>query len=74
MVHKCFYIISPDGAVKSKTMPNHKIAKELHEPVIRKFEKQNVHSSPKNNIWGADLADIQLKVNLIKEFVFIMSY
>ena len=60
MVHQCFYIISPDGAVKIKTMPNHKIAKELHEPVIRKFEKRNVHSSPKNNIWGADLADIQL--------------
>ena len=42
MVCKCFDIKSPDRAVKSKTMSSHKIAKELHKSVIRKFEKLNV--------------------------------
>ena len=60
MVYKCFDIKSPDGAVKSKTMPNHKLAKEWQKPVIRKFEKRNAHSSSENNNWGADLADIQI--------------
>ena len=60
MVYKCFDKKSPNGAVNSKTMPNHKLAKEWHKPVIRKFEKRNANSSSKNNSWGADLADIQL--------------
>ena len=70
MVYKCFDIKSPDGAVKSKTMLSHKIAKELHKSVIRKFVKWNVHSSSKNNIWGADLADIQLRSKFNKGIRF----
>ena len=42
------------------------LAEDLHKPVIRKFEKRKVHSSFMENIWGADLADIQL----INSFVF----
>ena len=30
------------------------------KPIIRKFEKEKVHSPVKDNIWGADLADMQL--------------
>ena len=33
---------------------NQKLVEELDKPIIRKFEKQ------KDNIWGADLADMQL--------------
>ena len=36
------------------------LAEELHKPIIRKFEKRKVHSPFIDNIWGADLADIQL--------------
>ena len=74
MVYKCFDIKLPDGAVKSKTMPNHKLAKEWHKPVIRKFEKRNGHSSSKNNSWGADLADIQLisKFNKGIRFYYVL--
>ena len=36
------------------------MANELHKPIIRKFKKRKVHSSFKDNIWGADLADMQL--------------
>ena len=39
---------------------NQQLAEELHEPIIRKFKKRKVHSAFKDNIWGADLADMQL--------------
>ena len=38
---------------------NKQLAEELHEPIIAKFETCKVHSSFKENIWGADLADTQ---------------
>ena len=55
-----FSIRSPlsGGAVKSETMLNQQLAEKLNKPIIRKLEKQKVHSSFVDNIWGADLADI----------------
>ena len=41
-------------------MPNQQLADELHKPVIKKFSKRRVYSSYKDNIWGVDLADMQL--------------
>ena len=35
------------------------LADELHKPIIKKFEKRKVYSQFKDNIWGADLADMQ---------------
>ena len=49
-----------------------KLAKELHKPVIRKFEKWKIHSSFIDNIWGADLADMQLLSNFNKRFWFLL--
>ena len=40
---------------KNQQLPN-----ELHKPIIRKFKKRKVYSSFKDNIWGVDLADMQL--------------
>ena len=43
-----------------KRMENSKIlTEELHKPVINKFNKRKVYSQFKDNIWGADLADMQ---------------
>ena len=39
---------------------NMQLADELHKPIIRKFKKRKVHSSFRDSIWGADLADMQL--------------
>ena len=39
-------------------LQNQESDKELHKPIIRKFEKRNVHSSFIDNIWSADLADM----------------
>ena len=35
------------------------LADELHKPIIRKSNKRKVYSQFKDNIWGADLADMQ---------------
>ena len=37
---------------------NKHLAKELHKPIIKKFEKRKVYSWLRDNIWGADLADM----------------
>ena len=36
------------------------LANELHQPVIKKFNKRKVYSQFKDNIWGVDLADMKL--------------
>ena len=41
-------------------MPNQQLANELHKPIIRKFKIRKEYSSFKDNICGADLADMQL--------------
>ena len=37
---------------------NEEQAKELHKPVIKKFKRKVVYARFKNNIWGADLAEM----------------
>ena len=49
---------------------NKELAEELHKPTIRKFEKRIEHSLFIDNIWGADLADMQL----IRKFNKNMCY
>ena len=39
---------------------NEKLAEELLKPVIQKKFKKRVYSWSKDNIWGVDLADMQL--------------
>ena len=46
--------------VKVEMMINKQLAEKLHKPIIGKFEKQKEYSSFKDNIWGTDLADMQL--------------
>ena len=41
-------------------MPDQLLAKELHNPIIKKFKKRKVQSPFIDNIWGADLSDMQL--------------
>ena len=59
MVYKFFDKKTAASGVKS--MPrNEQLSEELHKPIIRKFKKRKVYSASKDNIWGADLADMQL--------------
>ena len=43
-----------------KLMSNQQLADEIHKPFIRRFKRRKVYSSFKDNILGADLADMQL--------------
>ena len=56
MVYKVFDKKSKGPGIKE----NRLVANELHKPSIRKFKKRKVYSSFKDNIWGVDLADMQL--------------
>ena len=58
MVYK-FFDKKSTGSGVSTHANNEKLAKELRKPIIKKFNK-TVYSGFKDNIWGADLADIQL--------------
>ena len=51
---------------------NIQLAKELHKPIIRKFEKRKVYSSFRDNICGADLADMQLLNKFNKGYRFLL--
>ena len=55
MVYKFFDKKSEGSGLKSQQLAN-----ELHKPIIKKFKKRKVYSFFKDNIWGADLADMQL--------------
>ena len=63
MVYKFFDKKSKGSCLKENLgnlLANSQLANELHKPIIRKFEKRKVCSSFKDNIWGVDLADMQL--------------
>ena len=53
---------------------NEQLAEELHKPIIRKLKKRKVYSTFKDNIWGADLADMHLIRKFNKGFRFLLCY
>ena len=58
------------GLVNNKE--NAQLANELHKPIIKKFRKRKVYSSFRDNIWGVDLADMQLLSKYNKGFRFLL--
>ena len=54
------------------TPQNQQLAEELHKPIIKKFEKRKVHAASKDNIWRADLADMQLLSKYNKGIRFLL--
>ena len=71
MVYKFFDKKSEGNGVK--LIPENKqLANELHKPIIRKFEKRRVYSTFKDNIWGVDLADMQLLSKYNKGIRFLL--
>ena len=72
MVYKFFDKRSTGSGVKTALQFNEQLAKELHKPIIRKFEKRKVYSGFRNNIWDADLADMKLISKFNKGFRFFL--
>ena len=60
------------GAIKNANMPNKELAEELHKPTTKKFNKRKVHSFFIDNIWSADLADMQLMSKFNKGIGFLL--
>ena len=71
MVYTFFDKKTAGSGVKSIPQ-NEQLAEELHKPIIRKFKKRKVYSAFKDNIWGADLADMQLISKFNKGFRFLL--
>ena len=74
MIYKCFNKKSAGSVVNALAnnerpwdLATQKLAEELHKPIIRKLKTKAVYSRFKDNIWGVDLADMQLisKFNLV---------
>ena len=55
-----FYKIGFTTLADKSVPQNQQLAEELHKPIIRKFKKRRLHSIFKDNIRGADLADMQV--------------
>ena len=74
MVYKFFDKISKgSGVVNTKLTPqNQQLAEELHKPIIKKFEKRKVQAAFQDNIWGVDLADMQLLSKYNKGIRFLL--
>ena len=71
MIYK-FFDKKSQGSGAANNNENIQLADELHKPIIRKFEKRKVYSSFRDNIWGVDLADMQLLSKFNKGFRFLL--
>ena len=66
MVNKVFNETSSGIATKNKNRLDQQLAEELYKPIIKKFKKRKVQLPFIDNIWSAELAEVQLITNLIK--------
>ena len=75
MVYKCFDKNTSGSGIKNHNILNKELAEELYKPIIKKFKKRKVQSPFIGNIWGTNLADMQLisKFNEGTRF-FIVCY
>ena len=79
MVYKFFDKNSADSDVNMQAEPvqrmyanDEKLAEEWQKPIIRKFNRRTIYSGFKDNISGADLADMQLISKFNKGFRFLL--
>ena len=71
MVYKFFDKKNASSGIKSVPQ-NEQLTEEFHKPIIKKFKKRKVYSTFKDNIWGADLAFMQLISKFNKRFRFLL--
>ena len=71
--------VSGGGIVKNSNNNNNneikqnlQLAKQLHKSFAGKFKKRKVYRGFRDNIWGADLADMQLINKFNKGFRFLL--
>ena len=77
MVYKFLIKKTPDGTVENGIIRNKELSEELPKPIIRKIKKRNVYSNFIDNLWSADLPNMQLISkfsNGIRFLLFCYSY
>ena len=72
MVYKFFDKKSKGSGINIEVKHNEQIVKELQKPIIRNFKKRTIYSEFRDDIWGADLADMQLISKFNKGFRFLL--
>ena len=72
MVYKLFGNKTSGSSINNENMLGQQLAEEIHKPIIGKFKKRRVTSPFIENIWGADLADMQLISKFNKGFRFLL--
>ena len=73
MVYKFFdKKFACSGASNNEIKQNLQLAEELHKPITRNFKKRAVYSEFKDNIWDADIANMQSISKLNKRFRFLL--
>ena len=71
MVYKFFNEKSKGSGVNIPLKFNEQLAEKLHKPIFRNFKERTVYSGFKDNVWSADLADMQLISKFNKGFRFL---
>ena len=73
MVYKFFDKKSKgSGVANNEIKQKLELAEELHKAITRNSKKRTVYSGFKDNIWGADLPDMQLMSKFNKRFRFLL--
>ena len=72
MFYKFFDKNTSVRGIKNENISNKDLAEELHKAIIRKLNKRKVQSSFIDNIWGDDLAGMQLIHKFNKGICFLL--
>ena len=74
MVYKFFNERTKGSGINNKENlhVNPQLAEELHKPIIKNFKRRKVGSSFKDNIWGVDLAEMQLISKYNKRIKYLL--
>ena len=64
--------LANESAIINEIISNKELTEELHKPIIRIFNKRKAHSPFIDNIWVADLADMQFICKFNKRFRFLL--
>ena len=73
MVYRFFNKKTSGGGIKNGNFSSKDLDEELHKPIFRNFKKRKVHSSFMDNIWVADLANMQLISKFCLDFYFCFN-
>ena len=65
-------LVNSGSGIKSETISNKELTAELYKPTTKKLKIRKVYSSFIDNIWGADLANMQLISTFNKGILFLL--